>query len=190
MCIFVLCRHYCSYSITWWEKYYFYSCKPWPKNLLKVICHPQGISLHIVHMFQWIISLPLNHSLQYMTVNSLSGLWGPIEEIGMCHYFQYNSHNIYDTGCPIWSCFLSAGPPKDRLPGASNTSLGHLLFSSGCNAIQCPTAEELQLRQNSLSPEKLIWFAAIIIYFHRRPFNLNLKLSVIQSVNNIQQLFC
>lgn len=34
------------------------------------------------------------------------------------------------------------GPPEDGLPGASSSSLGHLLFSSGCNAIQSPAAEK------------------------------------------------
>lgn len=129
-------------------------------------------------MFHWILSLPLNHSAQFMSVlvNLRSRLLGSIVEIGMCHYSRYNSHNIYDTGCPIWSCFLSTGPqrvpptptpspPEDWLPGASSTSLGHLLFSSGCNAIQPPTAEGLQLRQNSLSPLMMIrlgWHLLII----------------------------
>lgn len=79
-----------------------------------------GHNSNIVHVFHWTLSLPLNHSPQFMSVlvNPRSRLLGSVAEVGMCHYSQYNSHNIYDTGCPIWTRFLSAGPPEDALPGA------------------------------------------------------------------------
>lgn len=97
----------------------------------KEICHSRDITPTTDHVFHWILQPPLNHSLQFMSVlvNPRSRLLASAAEIGMCHYCQCNSHNIYDRGCPIWSLFLSS-------PEGSGASLWHLLSSSECNATQ------------------------------------------------------
>lgn len=78
----------------------------------KEICHSRDTTPTTDHVFHRILQPPLNHSLQFMSVlvNPRSRLLASAAEIGMCHYCQCNSHNIYDRGCPIWSLFLSSGP--------------------------------------------------------------------------------
>lgn len=81
----------------------------------------------------------------FALVNPQSRLLGSTAQVSMCDYRQYNSHNIYDTGCPswtIWSCFLStATPTPPQHPHNKHST----------------TSEEHQHRQNTLSPDMLIY---------------------------------